>query len=398
MAVPAVINWSLSSYFGWGVYGLNLALQLDRGRRIEAVSSYPIVERQLVLDPLRRAALSPFAARSAAFQAGLAGAGERTQLDAPVLHFLDDDFQARPTAAGTLLQGRPNIGVTFFQNAIPDPAAVGRARAFPVMVAGSSWNAELLRAYGLADVRLIIQGVDPTLFHPAPRAGGFRDRFLVFSGGKIERRKAQDIVIGAFAAFARRHPEALLVTAWHSPWPEFTATVDEDGKAAPVALRPDGRVDVGAWAERNGIRRDQVLDLGMVPNPLLPQVLREVDLAVFPNRAEGGTNLVAMECMACGVPTVLSANTGHLDLIEEANGYALRDQRPIGGAVAGYGGVSGWCESDPAELLEAMERAYADRADAAERGRRGAETLARFSWAATADRMADLIVEQAGRA
>ena len=29
----------------------------------------------------------------------------------------------------------------------------------------------------------------------------------------------------------------------------------------------------------------------------------------FSNRAEGGTNLVAMECMAAGVPTIVSNNT-----------------------------------------------------------------------------------------
>ena len=44
-------------------------------------------------------------------------------------------------------------------------------------------------------------------------------------------------------------------------------------------------------------------------------LLKQADLAVFPNRCEGGTNLVAMEAIACGVPTVLSANSGHLDLL-----------------------------------------------------------------------------------
>jgi hypothetical protein len=44
----------------------------------------------------------------------------------------------------------------------------------------------------------------------------------------------------------------------------------------------------------------------------MPQILREIDVAVVPNRFEGGTNLVAMECMACGMPVILSANTGYL--------------------------------------------------------------------------------------
>ena len=40
-----------------------------------------------------------------------------------------------------------------------------------------------------------------------------RERFLIFSGGKMELRKGQDIVLAAFKIFARRHPEATLVTA-----------------------------------------------------------------------------------------------------------------------------------------------------------------------------------------
>ena len=47
----------------------------------------------------------------------------------------------------------------------------------------------------------------------------------------------------------------------------------------------------------------------------MASLLKQSDLAVFPNRCEGGTNLVAMEAIACGIPTVLSANSGHLDLM-----------------------------------------------------------------------------------
>lgn len=42
----------------------------------------------------------------------------------------------------------------------------------------------------------------------------------------------------------------------------------------------------------------------------LAEALAEADVALFPNRGEGGTNLMAMQAMASGVPTVLSANSG----------------------------------------------------------------------------------------
>src|SRR3546814_1575573 len=56
-------------------------------------------------------------------------------------------------------------------------------------------------------------------------------------------------------------------------------------------------------------------------------IVREMDAALFLSRCEGGTNLVAMECMACGVPTVLSANTGHLDLVGSGVCIPLETQR-----------------------------------------------------------------------
>jgi glycosyltransferase involved in cell wall biosynthesis len=280
--------------------------------------------------------------------------------------------------------------VTFFQDPKLTREAVARARAYPVMVAGSSWNAEVLRAYDLPDVRVILQGVDPTLFHPAPRTGLYPDRFLVFSGGKLERRKGQDIVMAAFARFAQRRPDALLVAAWDSPWPGAARDLDASGLAAPTVWDEAGaRVDVRAWAQANGVAAGQVIDLGAVPNALLPPVLREMDVALFPNRAEGGTNLVAMEAMACGVPAILSANTGHLDLIEADNAYRLERQRTD---------ALGWGDSDVDEVVARLEEAYADREAARARGLRGAATLAGMTWTHTAQAMKAVVLQSLSQA
>src|SRR3546814_10727981 len=81
--------------------------------------------------------------------------------------------------------------------------------------------------------------------------------------------------------------------------------------------------------------------------------MREADVALFPNRAEGVTNLVAMEAMACGVPTILSANTGHLDIVAEGACIPLRRQRPVV-VDDRYLGTGGWGESDVEEMVEAL--------------------------------------------
>lgn len=384
MRRQVVIHWGISSFFGFGVYGLNLALAWARDPDVRPVCSLAVDPRQIAVDPLRRRALEPFLRDSAAFQATFAAARDgRLRTDAPMLAAVDGAFALGPAAGGVRLSGRPTVAICFLETARLTPEVVGRAQAYPLVVAGCSWNEQVLRAHGVARVTTVLQGVDTTLFHPAPRLGVLGDRFAVFSGGKLERRKGQDIVLAAFRRFAARRPDALLVTAWHSPWPQMARSLDESGLAAPVAFDADGRVDVAAWAEASGVAPAQVLDLGPVPNAALPPLLREMDVAVFPNRSEGGTNLVAMECMACGVPTILSANTGHLDLIGDANGYVLERQAAVPGE-AGAHGVPGWGESDVDEVVARLEQAYADREDARRRGLRGAETLAGLTWARTA--------------
>jgi glycosyltransferase involved in cell wall biosynthesis len=309
-----VIDWGVSAFFGWGVYGLNLALELSRDPTVEARCPGPIDPRQIGVDALRIRALGPFLARSS--QGAPAS-------DAAWLHALGNEFMGeRPPGA--------RVGVIFFEAPLSS-AAIERAKGYDLIITGSSWNEEVLNAHGITKTRTILQGVDRSLFFPAPKRNLFPDRFLIFSGGKAEPRKGQDIVVTAFRIFAQRHPEAMLVTAWHSPWPQLAQGMD---------------LDLSRFADR-------VIDAGQLPNGLMAPVYRECDVALFTNRAEGGTNLVAMECLACGVPTILSGNTGHRDLLRMGLGTRL-SQKPSAF-------WSEWGESDVEEVVEALEVALRNR-------------------------------------
>lgn len=393
MGQRVVINWNISSVTGWGVYGFNLALNWAGNPGIDAATSLPLVPEYIVADPLRLRTLQPFFARSAGLQSDLkAFANRRFKGPAAVLTPLSASGQPVAAAHNVILEGEPTFGVIFCEEAIA-PAAVEAFKRLPLIVAGSSWNEQLLRAYGIDRVRTVLQGIDPTMFHPAPKIGLMRDRFLIFSGGKAELRKGQDIVLAAFKVFAERHPEAMLVTAWHSPWPETARSLDRTGLVAPMAFNAAGQIDVPGWAARNNIRPDQVLDLGLIPNTFMPQILREMNAAVFANRSEGGTNLVAMECMACGLPVVLSRNTGHVDLIEGDNCYPLLDQQPERAIWRGIEGVPGWGESRVDEVVAELERIFSDREEARQRGARAAQTMTRLTWGETARQMARIVAE-----
>jgi glycosyltransferase involved in cell wall biosynthesis len=200
-------------------------------------------------------------------------------------------------------------------------------------------------------------------------------------------RKGQDLVLRAFRVFAQRHPEALLLTAWGSPWPNLARGLPSADDLLLPPLDSAGDVDIAGWTRHNGLYDSQVVHCGALPNRAMARIMWEADVAVFPNRAGSGTNLVAMECMACGVPTILSANTGHLDLLRDDVAYALQHQISIPG-----GDHAGWGDSDPEEIVAALEEIHRARDVARTRAAPGAAFIASLTWTAQMDQLAKLIL------
>jgi glycosyltransferase involved in cell wall biosynthesis len=118
-----------------------------------------------------------------------------------------------------------------------------------------------------------------------------------------------------------------------------------------------------------------------------------MDVAVFPNRGEGGTNLVAMECMACGVPTILSANTGHLDIADPNCCFPLLTQGPVSPGGQSGPAIEGWGESSVNEIVEHLERVHSDRKEAARRGAAAASRLADLTWRHTAQALKRVVLD-----
>ena len=95
-----------------------------------------------------------------------------------------------------------------------------------------------------------------------------------------------------------------------------------------------------------------------------------------------------MEAMASGTPVIISNNTGHTDIVDEAHCYPLRTQTPIPRASA-----SGWYESDVDEVVEALEEVYADQYHAAEKAAKAVQFIAeQYSWPRAIETMVDLMV------
>jgi len=375
---PLVFSWGVSSYFGWGVYGLNLMLHLAHHPDIVPCCAADFGPADVVLDPLRQQRIAALARTSMPLWKALGQTeGEWVKLDHPLLEGVGNDLVTSTAAHGKRLIGNPSIGVAFLEQATLSPEARQRAGRYARIITGSSWNEQALRRQGVAAVTTVLQGVDTALYHPAPRTGLYPGRFVIFSGGKLEYRKGQDLVLAAFRAFHQRHKEALLIAAWQSHWTQFLENAVGHPGIVPPRCDADGIPDVTGWAVANGIPAHAVIAIPHIPNLIMPYVVREADVALFANRCEGGTNLVAMECLACGIPAIMSANTGHLDLLRHNIALPLQRQAP---AHSEHYDTTDWGESDVEEMVEKLETVWRDRDAAAAMGQRAAQLMTGMSW------------------
>jgi glycosyltransferase involved in cell wall biosynthesis len=336
-------SFGISDQFGWGIYGFNLVVEAYLQKLFVPIPRSGI-NFSIPLDPFTQKIFSHF---------------DLTWKSSPAV----EDGDAVLIGLGNsgaqkynLQNGVKQVGLIFFeQNPLPEDE-IKLLREFDFVVAGSTWNLAKLKAFGVDRTELIIQGVNSELFRPLPKRV-LKDRFVVFSGGKLEYRKGQDLVVAAFSKFAQKHRDALLIASWNSPWSaDIAPTVNLSKVTAPIKSAADFSTSVAGWAHDNGIAPEQFMKLGTVPNRFMPEVFREVDVAVFPNRCEGGTNLVAMEALSSGLSCVLSQNTGHMDLIRRDNCLPLKVQRAVTPAEGFCS--SEWGESDVDEIIACLERAY----------------------------------------
>ncbi|MEG5052625.1 MULTISPECIES: tetratricopeptide repeat protein [unclassified Microcoleus] len=386
------ISWPISITSGWGIYAMNLTLQLRQNPAWEVALLAPPSITSESMNPLHKSLLLPVIEKHKSFQELVAANSDKQiSCNFPVLYALGNNLAS--SGVDNQITSACQIGVIFFEDTRITAEALETAKKYSVIVAGSNWNADVLRSCGLTNVAMVHQGIDPTIFHPAPKSNLFGDRFVIFSGGKLEYRKGQDIVIAAFKRFRAKHPEALLLTTWHNFWPQYMLGIEQTGNVAGLPnINRDGSLEISQWLVANGLPIDSFIDIGLIPNYLTGQILREADCAVFTNRCEGGTNLVAMESMACGIPTILSANTGHLDLIYSHICYPLWSQGRVK-PTAPFSGVEGWGESEVAEVVEALEQVYTNREESKRRGLAAANFMLDWTWEKQVKRFLDVIAD-----
>ena len=149
-------------------------------------------------------------------------------------------------------------------------------------------NSFLERGFAAARVFRNPYPVDLSCFSPAssPRP---KDRPLtVISTGRLSLRKGTPYMLEAFRLIRQRHPSA-----------RFLLTSEVETNALPVLEK----------------YRDLPIEWSPnLPHPQLAERLRRADVFVLTSLEEGFVQTVA-EAMACGLPVVVTPNTGTNDLV-----------------------------------------------------------------------------------
>jgi glycosyltransferase involved in cell wall biosynthesis len=115
-----------------------------------------------------------------------------------------------------------------------------------------------------------------------------------------------------------------------------------------------GKVEDELTETLSSYKKDNWLVIGHVDHYKLPEILGTCDIAVQPSLEEG-LSMVIPQMMACGVPVVITPNTGGQNIIEDGiNGFVVPVRDPV--AIAGK---LEWAFNNPALLKEIKSKASA---------------------------------------
>lgn len=378
---------------GWGIVGMGVAREMARlapgqVRLITQPFTPDSVGDELVYREL--AALQPTAADIGAPRQ----VNGITMLDAPLLTCaVDKEFNS----LSPNLRGTRTIGHAVFEENFIKPEWLAKARQnFDFIATASTWCTRVLEDLGEKGVKTVIQGIDPRLFFalPGQLAEAAREylehNFVIFSGGKFEYRKAQDVVIRAVKILQDRHPDVVLVNAWFNPWQSsFDSMKSSPHLSWPNASGQYAEI-MGKLLSHNGLDLSRVIILGPRTNALMARIYRNSDIGLFPNRCEGGTNLVMMEYMACGKPVVATAACGHADIIRPENAFVISTP-----TEAIYNSPNGplarWPEPSLEDTVAKLEEAYQNRAALRAKGEQAGRDMKEFTWGHTAQKFLQLL-------
>lgn len=277
-----------------------------------------------------------------------------------------DVFHAQDGISGNALATLKEVGLiagfartVHHVDAFRDPALLAlQSRSILAadrhFVVSALWRGLLDETFGI-DAVLVGNGVDLARFSPVPdgREAALAQRLglgpgpVVLSIGGVEPRKNTARILAAFLQLRALHPRAQLVIAG----------------GATVLDHHEYLNEFEALRAASGLPGEVVRRTGPLAQEDMPALYRLANVLAFASVKEG-FGLVALEAMACGVPTVVSRIAPFIEHIGEDETV--------------------WCDPhNPASIADALMLALQPETRA-RLARRGPVAAARHDWASTA--------------
>lgn len=277
------------------------------------------------------------------------------------------------------------VGYSFIEeNLLQRRYGDNAARFWEVAVCGSTWATEQMKIAvdGNIPVFTAIQGVDRDIFKPLENPA--HDQFTIWSAGKWEYRKSQDVVIRAVSVMMDRHKDVKLMASWANPWPSSMATM-----AQSKLIKFNGDI-LQSCFDYLDMDRVEVIPANE-PHGESVKHINKCNVGIFVNRCEAGTNLPLMEAMSCGLPVIATTEHGHADVTGglRNSSYAV----PSKNIRIDRGGmpVAEWYEPDLDATVNALESTYQGwktcPQDYIQWGTYNRRAMSYFSWATTARKL-----------
>lgn len=259
---------------------------------------------------------------------------------------IGNDCHATPdTAAGWKVAGL----VVIEEGALPKGKA-DHLRTYDALLVGCPWSLKVCHDAGLTHAQLFPQGVDTRAYPVRTRTPD--GKFRVFSGGKLEVRKSQDIVVETFRRLLNAVPHAVLVPAWHNYWPKTVGRLDHAGLVRSLPPYDDETQtwDFARWLEFEGIPKANIQPVCVLDQPQTRAILETCDAGLFVSRAEGNANMALAEVLSSGIPCVTSPHTGHAVYSASSIVRKALRVRPSKLQPHNIDSITGWYDTDPQEL------------------------------------------------
>lgn len=291
-----------------------------------------------------------------------------------------------PTLSEKFVKGTIIKWGIFESDHLPDPYLDYLCRSHQIWVP-SSWAKKILLAHKIDEtkIKIVHEGVDPTIFHPFIRSQKSADgvfRFLMC--GKNETRKGFEELLQGFDLAFQNDPSVELHLKADYFW----------GAPAVVERKQNELMNK---IESRGLRNVKPL-FGNFSVSEMGILYRNFDAMVFPSRAEGW-GLPLIEGIACGLPTISTFYSGHTEFLSFIkNGFVEleHDIHPIDcPEFQSYWGNGGnWAVVSPGEIAKKLTYLKKNYTEYCAKALNSSAIIRRdFAWRCAAEQAISLITD-----